>query len=121
MIGIDFDAVVHQYDGEFKSSPEGEPIAGSLGAILILQEMGKEPYIFTARDVNEVKTWLSDNGFPDLEVTNEKKPETEVYIDDRAIQFTGKWDDDLINQILEFKPYWESGNSDEARARKEEE
>lgn len=54
-------------------------------------QAGKKVKIMTARaadqkQVPKVKEWLKDNGFPDLEVTNEKDPGMEELWDDKARQ-----------------------------------
>ena len=72
-----------------------------------LKEAGYSIMIFTARKVNEsdaVEKWLEKHG---LSVDNIKygKPHYHVLIDDRAIEFRDQ--DTLLNQIEDFKPWWE--------------
>jgi hypothetical protein len=58
-----------------------------------LLDDGEEVVIFTARchdgkssTKDYVKQWLKDNGLPDLEVTNEKRPDMEKFYDDKAVE-----------------------------------
>ena len=93
-IAIDFDGTICKRD----SIPTGEldweasPMEGALDAINLLIKTGKKVWVCTSNpEPEKVKAWLSRNGFPELEVTNIKKP-AHVYIDDRAIRFTN-WAD----------------------------
>jgi hypothetical protein len=45
-----------------------------------------------------------------LEVTNEKRPYL-VLIDDRAIQFGGRWDPGFVHKVVKFRPHWEKAGS----------
>lgn len=86
-IGVDFDGVLHDGSG-YGEEAMGKPLKGSKQAVEALQGAGYEPYVLTARtDHENVSKWLSDNGFPDMEVTNVKKPSL-LYIDDRAVRHT---------------------------------
>lgn len=92
-IAIDFDGVICKRSGiptirDFNDPP----MEGALDSIKLLKKMKYKVWIFTSNpDLEQVKTWLSLNEFPDLEVTNIKKP-AHVYIDDRAMRFTN-WQD----------------------------
>lgn len=68
------------------------PVEGALHTIQLFLEMKYHVWVFTSNpNLEEVKEWLKKNNFPDLEVTNIKKP-AHVYIDDRALRFTN-WND----------------------------
>jgi hypothetical protein len=43
-----------------------------------------------------------------------KKVCADVYLDDRGLRFMGVWDEALVEQILNFRPYWESANKPES-------
>lgn len=63
---------------------------------------------FTARTRKDiVENWLRRHGFPDMPVTNVKGP-VSVLLDDRAVPFTGEWDQDLIERLVTFTPFWDS-------------
>jgi len=93
-IAIDFDGVIIERNG----IPTGnlpwtdKPLKGALDSINLLIKQGHDVWIFTSNpNPIGVEDWLEENGFPDLEVTNIKKP-CHVIIDDRAIRFTN-WQD----------------------------
>jgi hypothetical protein len=118
-IAIDFDGVVHAYSRGWQGGALYDPPVP--GAIEALQRLIKtEPtFIFTAReDLRAVATWLSDHGVPtvvdgvlnqphfwngrgEVLVTNRKLP-ARVYVDDRALLFTGNWVDTLAR--IETQP-----------------
>ena len=62
--------------------------------------------IFSTRNRLLVSKWVIDNGLENFieDVTNVKEP-CWVYIDDRCINFDGKFDG-LIEKIENFKPYY---------------
>ena len=96
-ISLDFDGVLVDHPdipSDDKNWWKDKPVRGSLEAV---NELSKNHslYICTARVDGElplVEKWLRDNAFPKLEVTNKKKPYTDIYVDDRAIRFTN-WND----------------------------
>jgi len=47
------------------------------------------------------------NRNPELEGDNPGKPVAYVYVDDRAICFKGQKAEELIEQVENFKAYWE--------------
>ena len=93
-IAIDFDGVICARNG----IPTGEltwddkPVDGALDAIKLFQKTGKKVWVFTSNpDLDGVRDWLKKHNFPEIEVTNIKKP-AHAFIDDRAIRFTN-WQD----------------------------
>jgi len=91
-IAIDFDGVICKREGiPTKLKWNDIPMEGALDTILLLLQE-HEVWVFTSNPKpNRVKAWLLAHDFPELEVTNIKKP-ANVYIDDRAIRFTN-WQD----------------------------
>ena len=89
-IAIDFDGVLCKRKGipTIKEPVSNcEPMEDALDAIKLFKKMGNEVWVFTSNeDPDGVRLWLNTNGFPELEVTNIKKP-AHAYIDDRAIRF----------------------------------
>ena len=94
-IAVDFDGTLCKRSGiprkdDYLASP---PQEGALEAIWWLYTKGHKPYILTARhEINGIYWWLYYNGFPEMEITNEKQEGTAIYLDDRAIRFTN-WQD----------------------------
>ena len=104
---IDFDGVLNVYDGNYHAGPVHPPAPGVRQFLEALNDRYL-PVILTARDTDEVWSWLIDNALEELvdNVTNEKPPAI-AYIDDRAICFTGDFGATLA--ILEcFQPHWEA-------------
>lgn len=107
-IMIDLDGVIHDYNEGFKDGTlYGKVIKGTKEAIQELRNNGYLVIIFTARlsvkshgidavkkQRIRIKKWLQKNGIEVDGLTSEKLP-ADVYIDDRAIEFTGNWKDTL--------------------------
>ena len=105
-IALDFDAVLHSYEGKYSSGKLNGPIKGAKSAVDALLDAGFEVIILSARDSMEIKKWLKEHDFPSLKVTNEKVP-FQVMLDDRAVQFNGNWTPALVEKLKSFKAYWE--------------
>lgn len=93
-IAIDFDGVLCKREGIPTKEDNGysQPVEGALDSIHLFQKLGYEIWVYTSNpNLDKVKEWLFAHEFPELEVTNIKKP-AHVYIDDRAIRFTN-WQD----------------------------
>ncbi|NTV55281.1 MAG: hypothetical protein HGA16_02160 [Candidatus Moranbacteria bacterium] len=104
IVSIDFDGVLSKYDGWKGEDILGDPFPGAKEFVLRLIETGYTPVVFTTRKAVRVKPWLSEFGFPDIEVTDRKYPSL-AYIDDRCIRFDGdfsRFEDDLRT----FDVYW---------------
>jgi hypothetical protein len=103
---IDFDGVLHQYKGWKGEEELDPPIEKARHAMLLLEKTHKL-VCFTTRPSSQVEAWLRQWGFPlSMKVTNYKQPAF-LQIDDRAICFQGTWTDELLQQIKDFKPYWQ--------------
>lgn len=116
-IAIDFDGVIHAYtkgwqDGEIYDEAND-------GTREALEDLSRryELTVFTAREnLEPVRRWLQDR-YPDIrfaDVTN-KKPKAKLYIDDRAVHFTG-WESTLetVRELeerpsLKWSPYASDG------------
>lgn len=87
-LAIDFDGVLHRYskgwcDGVIYDSP----CENAVESMWELVRRGYEPYVLTAREDHEaVREWLEKWDFPELEVSNVKRPAL-AYIDDKAMHF----------------------------------
>lgn len=103
-VALDFDGVIHQYTGDHTKM--GPPVKGAIDAIKKLQAAGMEVVIYSARPALQIRRWLVDNKFPALKIAT-TKPAAIVYLDDRGVQFNGKWTPALIERLVQFTPYWE--------------
>jgi len=101
-ICVDFDGTIAEYGGSW-DDPPGDPIPYAREFLTALAEFA-EVVILTARDPAAVRAWLRQHHFPLLHVTNVKPPAM-AYIDDRAVRFQGRWDADLLRQVL-ADPWW---------------
>lgn len=100
-VAVDFDGVVHRYSrGWHDGTIYDEPMPGAIEALRAL--MAVEPvFIFTARDIGQVASWLLERGISvrvghdgpfwndcgRVLVTN-RKLAARAYLDDRAVLFT---------------------------------
>lgn len=103
-IALDFDGVLHQYNG-WQGGKLSPPIEGARAAVEKLLAKVTEVVVFTTRDAKQVSEWLAHYDFPHLEVTATKRP-FYVIVDDRAVRFDGTWDQQAIDGVLGFHPYW---------------
>ncbi len=101
---LDFDGVLSEFDGKFEEGIAGKPLPNARKAVFLLLRDYRLK-VFTTRDPKLVKGWLAEFGFPSLDVTDVKEP-CSIHIDDRAICFEGVWNDQLLNQIKQFTPWW---------------
>ena len=100
-ICIDFDGVLIDHPHSLSFSEclrQGKPTDRSVEILKYLSRF-YELVVLTARkddELEQVREWLSTQGFPTMEITNKKIPAM-VYIDDRAVRFTN-WTD--ISKLL---------------------
>ena len=111
-IMIDFDGTIHKYSKGWKDGTVyDEPIPGAKQFIEQLKNNDFEVVVFTSRlsvssngqDVaNEqkemIEKWLNDYDIVVDGVTAEKLPAL-VYVDDRAVEFDGSWNSELLSRI----------------------
>ena len=103
---IDLDGVLNNYkyyDEDF--IPEIKD--GAKEFLHSLYDTGEyELFLFTTRNKILVAKWLIENNIDMFfkDITNIKEPAF-VYLDDRAIQFSGNFTD-AMNQITNFRVYW---------------
>lgn len=104
---IDLDGVLNQYTGNFDKEfipPIKE------GAKEFLENLSEEYLIkiFTTRNNILVSKWVFENKLENFidDITNIKELSW-LYIDDRCINFNGKFDN-LKSQIDNFKPYYKT-------------
>lgn len=110
-IAFDLDGTLAEYHGSdsFKEGKVGDLLPGIDELLSTLHDKGYKIIIFTSRQESEkeaIEKWIKDNKLPINEVIT-NKPHYEVLIDDKNIRFNGKVDK-LEDEILNFKPWWES-------------
>jgi hypothetical protein len=104
---FDFDGTLAQYQGWGDGTP-GDPIPGMREVIDQLQAAGAEVLIFSTRDADQIRAWLTKHEWPALEVTNKKHPRITVYIDDRALEYEPETLDTLAVRVMNFRPWWQT-------------
>jgi ribonucleotide monophosphatase NagD (HAD superfamily) len=122
-IAIDFDGVLHGYSKGFQ---DGEiydpPVPGAAEAMKKMKEQGHYLYIFTTRtnkifrkkgdgkdekyQENQIKEWMAKYDIPYDKIWTFGKPMADLFIDDRAINFAGNWDD-TFETVTNFKTWLE--------------
>jgi hypothetical protein len=104
-VALDFDGVLHSYTG-WNEGKLNEPMPGALESVERLIQDGCKVVLYTTRKPVDTYMWLAHYGFPQLDIHNEK-PKAHVYLDDRAVTFNGFWTDGLLEDLKNFKTYWE--------------
>lgn len=109
---FDFDGVIHRYSKGWQDGCIYDiPTPGIEEVLNNLKSLGYEIIIVSTRcttdgGIDSIKNWLSVysllNYIDDIRST---KPPAMVYVDDRAITFDGNDVSNLVNQIVNFKPW----------------
>jgi len=112
---VDFDGVIAEYDGWKGPDILGAPINGASETLKKMRDKGWVIVIFTTRlPSKQLKEYLSVWNIPydyinenpeQYPNTNKGKPAANVYIDDRAINFGGNWEETL-ETVENFKPWY---------------
>lgn len=106
---IDFDGTLSDYKGWRGLTELDPPLEHARKAMILLSREFKL-ICFTTRATEGaelIEAWLRKWAFPPMEVTAEKKP-CHLLIDDRAITFKGVWNDELLAEIRQFVPHWQT-------------
>ena len=106
-ICLDFDGVVHSYQTGWKGEDViPDPPIHKVGIAIKRLRKDYRVVIFSARCRTEagcvaIETWLDKHSIEVDEVCRHKPP-AHIYVDDRAVRFSGDWED-TISQIHNFK------------------
>ena len=120
---LDFDGVVHSYTSGWKGADvvSDPPTEGVFAFILSALNAGWDVVIHSSRSnqrggIDAMHVWIkhhagqcwhespSGPGIEDVRFVTEKPPAV-VTIDDRALTFTGNWEDFDPIKLLDFKPW----------------
>ena len=112
---FDFDGVIAEYNGFNGHNNSGKPIKEVVEAIKILKQKGHKIIIYSTKGRDMLEKYCSDNEIPfdyinenpEMVGENPGKPVAYVYIDDRSICYKGQSAEKLVEEILEFKAYWQ--------------
>ncbi|MCR4311346.1 MAG: hypothetical protein NUV54_02145 [Candidatus Taylorbacteria bacterium] len=113
-VAFDFDGVIAEYHGFKGVEHTGEPIPEVVDAIRRLKEMGCTILIHSSRGTELLTAYCNKHGIPvdyinnNPMVPNENrgKPVAQVYVDDRGLCFRKQSTLKLIEEIINFEPYW---------------
>jgi hypothetical protein len=97
---LDFDGVLHTHNGPYEGETiiRGTPVPGAVAFVEAALGTFDAVVVHSARcrsaeGRRAITLWLTDHGFPmDLAVVADKPPAI-VYLDDRAVTFTGVFPD----------------------------
>ncbi len=114
-IAFDFDGVIAEYHGFKGETNEERPIEEVAKSIRTLKEKGCKIIIYSTRGEDFIKKYCEKhnipvdyiNNNPKFENANDGKPVAQVYVDDKTVSYQGQKAEDLIEQILNFKSYWD--------------
>ncbi len=121
VVAVDFDATISMYDGWRGPGVFGLPLPGCKEALDELMEKGYTIIINTTRgvDIEQVRDFLIANDIPFCHINEnsgsappnvgDKKVLADVYIDDRSMQFGGRWQG-MVEQVEQFVPWWQRVN-----------
>ncbi len=112
---FDFDGVIARYEGFKGPLVSGEPIDAVVSAMRLLKSEGNKIIIYSTRGDKMLKDYCEKynvpvdyiNCNPELEGENKGKPIAFVYIDDRTVCYKGQSTQELVDEIKNFKTYWE--------------
>ncbi len=115
-ICIDFDGVLHDYSEGFKGKDVfGDMVPDADVATKLLKDKGWTVIIYTTRPkTKKLEAWLSEHKIAyDYINENPDQPEdakggkiiADLYLDDRGMCFRGRWDEWMMREIAEFRPW----------------
>ena len=105
---VDLDGVLNTFD-EWRD-PEffHPPREGAREFLAALNASGFRVVILTVRWHEWVSEWLKQHGLSQyVDEVTDRKPPARAYVDDRAVCFSGDFDDTL-RHIQTFRPFWET-------------
>ncbi|MCW5979477.1 MAG: hypothetical protein KIT09_15475 [Bryobacteraceae bacterium] len=107
VVCVDLDGVLNLYDGWKGAEYFHPPRPGALEFLKALREQNYEIVVFTVRWAPHVWDWIREHGLePYVDEVTDKKPPAWAYIDDRAICFTGDFQE-TVQRLRAFRPHWD--------------
>lgn len=111
-IAVDFDGTISYYNGWKGKGVFGAPIEGCREFLLALRQEGWTIIVNTTRsETQDIHKYLSRYKIPfdhinfspetNTQFLSPAKVLADVYLDDRAVRFKGKYNSDLYNKVTE--------------------
>jgi len=112
IVCLDFDDVINNYgswENEGFVKIKGKPMFGIKKAIKQFKKAGCKVFVHSVRcgyagGRHAIILYLEKYHIK-VDKVFVNKPPADVYVDDKAITFKGKWNKDMIQAILEFKSW----------------
>lgn len=122
-LAVDFDGVISDYRGYKGKGVFARPIDGVKDFFEKLKKEGWQIIVFTTRsETYMIEEYLNNYKIPydfinhnpaNVELhLSPTKVIADVYLDDRAVTFKGRWDIDLFKEIAGFKPHYMVGDDE---------
>lgn len=111
-LGIDFDNTIAY--SEYPTFEIKDPVPGAIEALQRLVGDGWKIWIHTSRpsvDYIKIEDWCKKHGVSIKGIVT-GKPLFRHYIDDRAIEFKGDWDE-VLKKVGSFNPFPEGNPAEE--------
>jgi hypothetical protein len=107
IVCVDLNGVLDLYTGWKDPDHWDPPRPGAEVFLSRLVERGFDVVVFTTRHPVQVRKWLREHGLlPLISAVTRRKPPAHVFVDDRAVCFTGDFDETL-RMVTGFKAHWE--------------
>ena len=112
---FDFDGVLSEYDGVFRGNEHvGKPMPEVVQAIKMLKEQGHKIMVYSTRSDKVLRKYCEAHNIPvdyynknpEFKRGNLGKPVAHAYIDDRAVLYRGQTSEELVKDLLQFKPWY---------------
>lgn len=106
-ICVDWNGVLDTYSGYKGHDHCDPPRPGAAQFLQSLRDMGYKVVVLTSRSPHDARLWLERHGLACYvdDVTDRKIPAV-AYIDDRALPFTGDYQETLVH-LRNFRPHWQ--------------
>ena len=107
IVCVDLNGVLDSYTGWKHPDHWDPPRPGAREFLQRLTERGFDVVVFTTRHHVQVRRWLSEHDLmPFVSAVTRRKPPAHVFVDDRAVCFSGDFDD-ALERVVTFKAHWE--------------
>jgi hypothetical protein len=114
LVCVDVNGVLDTYTGWKDAEHFDPPRSGAREFLKQLTEHGFRVVIFTTRHPARVRRWLREHALDEfVYAITDRKPPAHVFIDDRAVCFSGNFAETL-RKVVSFRAHWEHQDDDGA-------